>query len=1723
MDEGLWGREPPWAEAEVVEFFQEISEEEIILQDFSFSKLDWMTCRSRTDVVHALFNLMRVKAPAIKERAFMILKSMYSQSSSFFLQLSSVHLICDPQVAVRYFNIKREYARLNEVSNSLHEFSSLASRSTQDDERRVCDEFISILKRWNAPLKNSCLLAYSVDLEYDCKRILSSIEADALLLEFLELPLAKTTRSAGAQLDRLKDDSLREVVLLSLELLGNLCRNDAGLQERMMKRAGLIWSYMAVENVPAGELLASMLGNNYRLMMERSKQWIERMFSDYIVRYKTILPDWMLLLRSLSSCQGVPWKENQHLINRLLQSQDFPVLHVLQEFDPCPHSDQSILSVSALQLSHSSVLNSTLPYEEDEEETMYLESLELITSLCEGKNPSPQIHACSLMTVEQLVVRIAARDLDNTFSNKARIIKASRSKVAHLRFLTWVYLKTDVEKLWQELHSDSSGLFVQLPSARASLIDSVVQDLRSSISLLGIFSASDLDDQESMFQVLHYLSRGLLPFLEMYFAVPKSVATHRVKKENLPAVKEMCVHVQQIHILARSAFRDRNRYVYIYKVLEPAVRSCLHSMQTADGLFWGNFEEFTNEREEMRARMSKILAHHALRKSFQSLIADFKSNMGVIAQEGNLSLMVSFDDAEEGEGGHRTRLPIGRDILSICKNRAADEHTLFEVLRTMRLSLYLYEPAGAEEVSLANLEDHLDDFRKDRPLSRIYGPEKKVIKWMQNKFDAMGCTVAALKLFSHKSKRIQTEAVRLLMVLLQGKNLRVQNTVSTFLTKNKSNLFFSRVLKILDSTIRSMEYLKRNSVSNKVKRMKIVDQLEATGAHTPHETDIIESEYGKSSLAVLVLRLLQLMCEGQCKAIQDLISSQPGMFKSYDILKRCFDLFEVVQPLLPAALSSNDSHGLIILCLQLVETITEAVQGPNTKNLAVLLSSNFLTSVNRVLAFCSYTSSEGMGLGGWASAAPGLFLSINDLRCCLKITLLRCILSFFEVVTDLQVPRQIRNFFDLKMFAEQIVENGKLLGFVDYHRRHIKSMRLQQKRNKTNLGLSDKGFSLEGIESLLEEETYYLYFIMLYLQDFDDTGDVRKHVHGLKEEYPRLYKFLKEHTSHVELVRRIESTGKSWVEKVYFSLDDSIVSMAHNSDYKDRMTELIRSTPNNETHEKYVGFIQQLKSMLNQLVWYEAVARYRTVRVLIRRRKWVKKSTLSLSILITALLLIFYGIPMDPNTGGVFAQGRFFSKGTPPAGYQNLPYPYANDTSDPKGLGSTYGLAMSTIDYSLKYRLRLESRWASEKEWLFWPEGKSLVYFLTVVHLLLTVLYSLSYFILDFPLDWLHLVDEYKKEIKAKLKEKSASAEDEDANLKKGKEYLLHLPPVPNVVLEEKIGMTLVLRTLSKCLNLWYFIGLTTFSVLGVISSPFFQVFCMLDYFRQPGGRMVTRAIYVGGPALLRSFAVGVMVISVYGFLGYAYYSQSAIISDESCHSPFQCVTKFIVDSFGGDIRTVLGNFSAWAFPALDLWSDIWYSGRTLFIVTFVIFWSFLLQPVVTGQIINAFNEMRQAKDDIRKYLESKCFISGIDRFKFDDYPGEWEKREAGKYAWNYLFFLRWLSLHDPQDYNMIQSMVAKGFEKEKPDFFPNGLFVGIQRDELEEQNDESKDQVRNAMRDLRDELSDQREMMAKASSRLSKIEDRIEEVAEKLFGAPSTPGAQVQTTPTQQPSTFVL
>lgn len=124
-------------------------------------------------------------------------------------------------------------------------------------------------------------------------------------------------------------------------------------------------------------------------------------------------------------------------------------------------------------------------------------------------------------------------------------------------------------------------------------------------------------------------------------------------------------------------------------------------------------------------------------------------------------------------------------ILDISRASSTSPGVLTKILQVMRASIYILDPSDPSRTMDKTDDDWKAFLNYDPPTRTVQGVASgnsgvRVLRWVQDKFDAMGCTTAALRLISHEDKGVQANASALLATLLQGCNRRVQATILSY-------------------------------------------------------------------------------------------------------------------------------------------------------------------------------------------------------------------------------------------------------------------------------------------------------------------------------------------------------------------------------------------------------------------------------------------------------------------------------------------------------------------------------------------------------------------------------------------------------------------------------------------------------------------------------------------------------------------------------------------------------------------------------------------------------------------------------------------------------------------------------------------------------------------------------------------------------------------------------
>ena len=149
------------------------------------------------------------------------------------------------------------------------------------------------------------------------------------------------------------------------------------------------------------------------------------------------------------------------------------------------------------------------------------------------------------------------------------------------------------------------------------------------------------------------------------------------------------------------------------------------------------------------------------------------------------------------------------------------------------------------------------------------------------------------------------------------------------------------------------------------------------------------------------------------------------------------------------------------------------------------------------------------------------------------------------------------------------------------------------------------------------------------------------------------------------------------------------MELTSNEDFKTRTDEFIFDVPRENPQEKAKVFLQKSKQVLLMVSLLRGMTEsdvFGLSNFFVQRRDLVDALARRLAGVITGCMLIFYGIPVDPNTGRVLGDGKFYTVGHTEPWYKDECYAHADGTSHPDTIGSSVASIMDYSDLSLQFR-----------------------------------------------------------------------------------------------------------------------------------------------------------------------------------------------------------------------------------------------------------------------------------------------------------------------------------------------------------------------------------------------------------------------------------------------------
>lgn len=118
---------------------------------------------------------------------------------------------------------------------------------------------------------------------------------------------------------------------------------------------------------------------------------------------------------------------------------------------------------------------------------------------------------------------------------------------------------------------------------------------------------------------------------------------------------------------------------------------------------------------------------------------------------------------------------------------------------------------------------------------------------------------------------------------------------------------------------------------------------------------------------------------------------------------------------------------------------------------------------------------------------------------------------------------------------------------------------------------------------------------------------------------------------------------------------------------------------------------------------------------------------------------------------------------------------------------------------------------------------------------------------------------------------------------------------------------------------------------------------------------------------------------------------------------------------------------------------------RYVFDLSFFFIVTILLLNLIFGIIIDAFADMRDARNAIDNDVKGRCFICGLNRFEFETKNKSWfDHVEKEHNAFAYLYFILYVQAKPGNQCTGVEKYVKALILKEDPAFFPVGKCLSI-------------------------------------------------------------------------------
>jgi len=197
----------------------------------------------------------------------------------------------------------------------------------------------------------------------------------------------------------------------------------------------------------------------------------------------------------------------------------------------------------------------------------------------------------------------------------------------------------------------------------------------------------------------------------------------------------------------------------------------------------------------------------------------------------------------------------------------------------------------------------------------------------------------------------------------------------------------------------------------------------------------------------------------------------------------------------------------------------------------------------------------------------------------------------------------------------------------------------------------------------------------------------------------------------------------------------------------------------------------------------------------------------------------------------------------------------------------------------------------------------------------------------------------------------------------------------------------------------------------------------VVDVFRFPAMRALGSAVYVGGPELVGTVVVAILIIfffAIFSFLVFSEGLDEGEVPTETCGTFYKCVMMHLVGGFysgddhGADLSgAIVPTGPTTGFNTLQdhIWDKPGLQTRSAYIKLFAWTYGFLLSALFGAQVVDAYSEIRSREQYIVDTLAARCPMCGLSNDALETrHPSGFFRHAHEEHAIkNYLFYLHYL------------------------------------------------------------------------------------------------------------------